>query len=323
MRQRSSTEPSGVVLRRESGRPIYLQVVDQLRYLIAAGRFRVGSYLPPMRQVADELGLNLNTVLRAYAELQRDGLIQSTRGKGAVVVRVEADSSLAVGRPGDGAQKSIDAMISAAVEYALSAGLDPSEVLARTQAALESVGRRAPTGPTIGVLATPSWRAGELADALRSAGIGRVRAISDASSSHACDLVVRPLFGALDAPMAPVGAPTLDVAMLLDRACVRELLEIDANAPVVIVAADERAAIWLADAVAGFAGAAKVQRVVASSLDEVDLGHARIIVIEKGLPRGSRDIGALSVIQARAVFPASIAEAIEARRIADDQNPDK
>lgn len=323
MRPQYSSEPSGVVLRRESGRPIYLQVVDQLRYLIAAGRFRVGGYLPPMRQVADELGLNLNTVLRAYAELQRDGLIQSTRGKGAVVVRVEADSSSAIGRSAGGAQKSIDAMISAAVEYALSAGLDPSEVLARTQVALESAGRRAPTGPTIGVLATPSWRAGELVDALRAAGIGRVRAISDASSSNGCDLVVRPLFGALDAPMAPVGAPTLDVAMLLDRACIREILEIDVKASVMVVAADDRAAIWLADSVAGYAGAAKVQRVVANSLDEVDFGDARIVVIERGLPRGSRDIGKLSVIQAGAVFPASIAEGIEARRIAAAQDLSK
>src|SRR3712207_3474466 len=80
-------EASGVVLRRESGLPVYLQLVDQLRYLISAGRFRVGEYLPTTRRLAEELGVNFNTVNRAYRQLQRDGLIRSTPGKGAVVVR--------------------------------------------------------------------------------------------------------------------------------------------------------------------------------------------------------------------------------------------
>lgn len=316
MRRVSGSEPTGVVLRRGSGLPVYLQVVDQLRYLIAAGRFRVGGYLPPMRQVADELGLNLNTVLRAYAELQRDGIIRSTRGKGAVVVRTESESASAYRSATGDVPESIDAMISAAVEHALSAGLDPAEVIARTQAALESAGDRAPVGPTIAVLATPAWRARELADALRAVAASRVRSMSEPAGAGGCDLVVRPLFGALDPAAALVGAPTLDVALLLDRACVREILEIEPRSSVVVVAGDERAATWLADAVTGYAGIVNVSRVVAPSLGEAGLSGSPVVVVERGMPRGSVVVSASRVIQAGAVFPASIAETI-ASRLAD------
>lgn len=306
-------------MRRGSGLPVYLQVVDQLRYLIAAGRFRVGEYLPPMRQVAEELGLNLNTVLRAYAELQRDGIIRSTRGRGAVVLRTESESATAFRSATGDAPESIDAMISAAVEHALSAGLDPAEVMARTQAALESAGGRAPAGPMIGVLATPVWRARELADALRAAGAGRVRPVSEPAGIVGCDLIVRPLFGALDPAAVPVGAPTLDVALLLDRACVREILEIEPRSSVVVVAGDERAATWIADVVSGYAGIVNVARVAAQSLGEAGLSGAAVVVVERGMPRGELAASGCRVIQAGAVFPASISESIALRLVELDQ----
>src|SRR4051812_1327289 len=86
---------SGIVLREKSGLPIYLQLVDQLRYLIGAGRYGLGDYLPPSRRLAKELGINFNTVNRAYRQLQRDGLVRSAPGKGARVVRVRAVAVLA------------------------------------------------------------------------------------------------------------------------------------------------------------------------------------------------------------------------------------
>lgn len=321
MRRVKASDPTGVVLRRGSGLPVYLQVVDQLRYLIAAGRYRVGGYLPPMRQVADELGLNLNTVLRAYSELQRDGLIQSTRGKGAVVVRTETESASAYRSATGNAPASIDAMISAAVEHALSAGLDPADVLARTQSALESAGVRAPMGPTIAVLATPVWRARGLADALRAVGVGRVRSVSDPEGLGDCDLVVRPLFGALDPTAAAVGAPTLDVALLLERACVREILEIEPRSAVVVVAGDERAATWLADAVSGYAGIVNVARVIASTLGDADISGAHVVVVERGLPRGLITASTPRIIEAGAVFPASIAESVATRLGESNRTP--
>jgi len=66
-------------------RPIYQQVVDEIKGLIAKGELAEGSALPPMRQVAGDLGVNLNTVAAAYRELAREGLITVRHGSGAIV----------------------------------------------------------------------------------------------------------------------------------------------------------------------------------------------------------------------------------------------
>src|SRR5258705_8959992 len=66
-------------------RPIYQQVVDEIKGLIAKGELPEGSALPPVRQVAGDLGVNLNTVAAAYKELAREGLITVRHGSGAVV----------------------------------------------------------------------------------------------------------------------------------------------------------------------------------------------------------------------------------------------
>lgn len=66
-------------------RPIYRQVADGLRALIASGELREGAALPPVRQLAADLGVNLNTVAAAYRELQAEGLLSIRHGAGAVV----------------------------------------------------------------------------------------------------------------------------------------------------------------------------------------------------------------------------------------------
>ncbi len=66
-------------------RPIYRQVVDEIKALIAGGQLREGEPLPPVRQLAGDLGVNLNTIATAYRELQDDGLITVRHGSGAVV----------------------------------------------------------------------------------------------------------------------------------------------------------------------------------------------------------------------------------------------
>jgi GntR family transcriptional regulator len=66
-------------------RPIYQQVADGIKALIARGELREGTALPPVRQLAADLGVNLNTVATAYRELQTEGLITVRHGSGAVV----------------------------------------------------------------------------------------------------------------------------------------------------------------------------------------------------------------------------------------------
>jgi GntR family transcriptional regulator len=66
-------------------RPIYQQVVDGVKTLIAGGELREGMALPSVRQVAGDLGVNLNTVAIAYRQLQDEGFLKVRHGSGAVV----------------------------------------------------------------------------------------------------------------------------------------------------------------------------------------------------------------------------------------------
>lgn len=66
-------------------RPIYRQVADEIRRLIAGGALAEGEPLPSVRQVAVDLGVNLNTIAGAYRELQAEGLVTIRHGSGAVV----------------------------------------------------------------------------------------------------------------------------------------------------------------------------------------------------------------------------------------------
>jgi GntR family transcriptional regulator len=66
----------------KSGKPVYLQLVDQVRYAAASGALRAGNPLPSIRPLAEELRVNRNTVAKAYAELESLGIIETIAGKG-------------------------------------------------------------------------------------------------------------------------------------------------------------------------------------------------------------------------------------------------
>src|SRR6266446_1486347 len=66
-------------------RPIYRQVADEIKSLIARGELDEGVALPPVRQVATDLGANLNTIAAAYRQLQKEGLLKVRHGCGALV----------------------------------------------------------------------------------------------------------------------------------------------------------------------------------------------------------------------------------------------
>ena len=66
-------------------RPIYQQIVDGVKEAIARGQLAEGTSLPSVRQLAADLGVNLNTIATAYRELQKDGLVAIKHGSGCVV----------------------------------------------------------------------------------------------------------------------------------------------------------------------------------------------------------------------------------------------
>ena len=69
----------------KSGKPVYLQVVDQVKSAAASGAIRAGEPLPSIRPLDEDLRVNRNTVAKAYAELESQGVIETIAGKGCFV----------------------------------------------------------------------------------------------------------------------------------------------------------------------------------------------------------------------------------------------
>lgn len=77
-------------LQEHSASPIYEQIVEQLKALVAKGAMKAGDRVPSVRELSSMLLINPNTVSKAYQELERQGVIQTIRGKGTFVSSNEA-----------------------------------------------------------------------------------------------------------------------------------------------------------------------------------------------------------------------------------------
>ncbi|WP_037604358.1 GntR family transcriptional regulator [Streptacidiphilus rugosus] len=110
-------------LRRGSGVPAYQQIVQQIEQALRVGTLRLGDKLPTAREVVAATAVNPNTVLRAYQELQRAGLVESRQGLGTFVVRTlgRADSAA-----DSGLREELEAWVASAREH----GLEREDVLA-------------------------------------------------------------------------------------------------------------------------------------------------------------------------------------------------
>ncbi|WP_042424961.1 GntR family transcriptional regulator [Streptacidiphilus anmyonensis] len=117
-------------VRRRSGVPAYQQIVQQTEQALRLGHLQVGDKLPTAREVVAATAVNPNTVLRAYQELQRAGLVESTQGLGTFVVRVlgQAENSAAAG---------LREELTAWVGRARNAGLEREDVLALTASVVD------------------------------------------------------------------------------------------------------------------------------------------------------------------------------------------
>src|SRR2546430_11258736 len=78
-----------------SGVPVYRQIIDQVQGGIASGALVAGDQLPTVRQLAVDLAINPNTVLRAYRELELGGLLETQQGTGTFITqkRIEHDQA--------------------------------------------------------------------------------------------------------------------------------------------------------------------------------------------------------------------------------------
>ena len=74
---------------------IYEQLVDNVKLLVLRGDLKKNDFLPSVRSLAKELGINPNTIQKAYAELERQGIIASLSGRGSVVIQEPGEISSA------------------------------------------------------------------------------------------------------------------------------------------------------------------------------------------------------------------------------------
>lgn len=77
-----------------SSQPIYMQIVEQIRQMVAQGELKPGDQLPTVRQLAADLRVNFNTVARAYRILDDAGLISTQHGRGTYVWETPSEESL-------------------------------------------------------------------------------------------------------------------------------------------------------------------------------------------------------------------------------------
>jgi len=77
-------------LNHASGIPLYLQLMEQVKHAIETGALRAGEQLPAIRKLAEDLVMNPNTVVRAYRELEHEGIIEVRHGSGAYISESEA-----------------------------------------------------------------------------------------------------------------------------------------------------------------------------------------------------------------------------------------
>ena len=78
---------ASIVISQTDARPMYLQIMEQIRQKVAVGEWKPGESIPSIRALAVELQLSVITVKRAYLELEREGIIVTQQGKGSTVVR--------------------------------------------------------------------------------------------------------------------------------------------------------------------------------------------------------------------------------------------
>ena len=79
-----------------SGRPVYQQIMDQVKRDIALGRLLKDEKLPTVRQLAGQIAINPNTIAKAYRQLEQEGIIVTKAGAGAFIANLDSNLSRAV-----------------------------------------------------------------------------------------------------------------------------------------------------------------------------------------------------------------------------------
>jgi GntR family transcriptional regulator len=117
-----------------SGLPLYRQLIDQFRALIATGKLAPGELLPSVRQVAQDLQINPMTVSKAYSLLERDGIVELVRGQGMRILSPAAPTTRLKQR-----EQSLLPLLQQVAASAYQLGLTQDQVLALLTPLLEEL----------------------------------------------------------------------------------------------------------------------------------------------------------------------------------------
>jgi GntR family transcriptional regulator len=124
----SSNPPFRFLLDLHSGVPIYRQIIDQVRGALASGALVAGDQLPTVRQLAVDLAINPNTVVRAYKELELSGLLETHQGTGTFI-----GTQKLPGAPGE-RERQLSQIVADVVARAGAAGFTIADLLEQLQA---------------------------------------------------------------------------------------------------------------------------------------------------------------------------------------------
>lgn len=113
-------------------RPMYLQIMEQVKQCVAVGDWAAGQAIPSIRQLAVDIGVSVITVKRAYLELERDGVIITRQGKGCFVA-----TDAAVGKRIR--EQELMQQLEQAARSAVLLGLSPKDLEKRLRAAFDRV----------------------------------------------------------------------------------------------------------------------------------------------------------------------------------------
>jgi GntR family transcriptional regulator len=126
---------SGLNISQTDARPMYLQIMEQIRQRIAAGDWEPGKELPSIRALAADLRVSVITVKRAYLDLESEGVIVTRHGKGSFVAE-------AGGLAGEIHEQKLEEHLAAAAEIARLLGHSDDELHARLRRAKRNLDRK-------------------------------------------------------------------------------------------------------------------------------------------------------------------------------------
>jgi GntR family transcriptional regulator len=107
-------------INQSAGTPLYIQLMEQIKHAVETGALREGDQLPAIRKVAEDLVMNPNTVVRAYRELEHEGVLELKHGSGAFIKESAGGRARLIRRA--------QAVVQPAIERLLSLGLTEEEL---------------------------------------------------------------------------------------------------------------------------------------------------------------------------------------------------